>query len=581
MGLGVFIQGMRKIFSFIILLGVVSASSVFPQGKAKPSSQLPQPEPFKISRGGSFAASPSRPVTDAPPSTGQGIDKISDDFAEAIEIIRKNYVNGSTADYNELTKSSITSMLRTLDPHSNYFDADQWNDLMDDQRSEYSGIGATIVNYEKDREIETYIVSTFPDSPAYKANLRFGDKIVAVNGEKASGRSSDVVRDKIRGKGGTTVRLTIERADTRAVETIELRRNRVPQPSIPDAYMLRPGVGYIELSEGFNYTTFDELDTAMKALREQGMRSLILDLRGNPGGIVDQAVKVAEKFLPAGSAIVSQRGRSRLDNRNWRSSNRAAETMPLAVLIDENSASASEIVAGALQDTDRALLIGQKTFGKGLVQSVINLPYGSGLTLTAARYYTPSGRSIQRDYSNVNIYDYFNHKPLPAEQNQNRMAARTVTGRKVFGGDGITPDEAIKEPELTRREAALLDPIFFFSRELATGRVPGFENYRITNRVQYGQRINAGNFPVTDAMLAAFGSYLAKNKFWNIPGLEPKAESGFIKSRLRYGLIMAAFGAVSANQVLIEEDQQVARAVEVLPRAQQLALSARKTIQSQ
>lgn len=573
---------MRKSLSFIILLGVVCASSVFPQTKGKPATQLPPPEPFKISRGGFFSASPSRPVTDPVTNTGQtGADKISSDFSEALDIIRKNHVNGATADYNELTKSSITSMLRTLDPHSNYFDAIQWNELMEDQRSEYFGIGATIVNYEKDREVETYIVSTFPDSPAFKANLRFGDKIVAVNGEKAAGRSSDIVRDKIRGKGGTTVKLTIERADTRAIETIEIRRNRVPQPSIPDAYILRPGVGYIELSEGFNYTTSDELDTAMRALREQGMKSLILDLRDNPGGIVDQAVKVSERFLPSGSAIVSQRGRSRLDNRNWKSTNRFAETLPLAVLIDENSASASEIVAGALQDSDRALLIGEKTFGKGLVQSVISLPYGSGLTLTAARYYTPSGRSIQRDYSNVNIYDYFNHKPLPAAQATTRVAARTITGRKVFGGDGITPDETVKVPELTRREAALLDPIFFFSRELAAGRVAGFENYKIDGRPQYGQRINAGNYPVNDAMLAAFYNYLEKSNSWNIAPWEPKMENAFIKSRLRYGLIMAAFGAVSANQVLIEEDLQVAKAVEVLPRAQQLALSARRTILSQ
>lgn len=568
---------MRKIFSFIILLGVVCATTAFPQTKGKTLTDLPQSEPFKISQGGFFSASPSRPEIDLPVTTGRtGADKIAADFAEALTIIRNNYVDGSNTDYNEITKSSITSMLRTLDPHSNYFDAGEWNEMMEDQRSEYYGIGATIVNYEKDHEIETYIVSTFPDAPASRANLRFGDKILAVNGEKASGNSSDIVRDKIRGKSGSSVRLTVERADTHAVETVEIKRNRVPQPSIPDAYILRPGVGYVQLSEGFNYTTFDELETAMKALREQGMRSLILDLRDNPGGIVDQAVKVAEKFLPTGSAIVSQKGRSRLDNRNWKSTNRTAETMPLAVLVDENSASASEIVAGALQDSDRALLVGEKTFGKGLVQSVISLPYGSGLTLTAARYYTPSGRSIQRDYSQMNIYDYFSHKSLVVDPAQ-RFAARTVTGRKVFGGDGITPDEVVKIQPLSRRESALLDPLFFFSRELASGRVAGFEDYKVTGRVQYGQRINAGNMPVPDALVAAFENYLNKNNTWNIPDWERGSENVFIKSRLRYNLIMAAFGVVSANQVLIEEDPQVAKAVEVLPRAQQLALSARKT----
>jgi carboxyl-terminal processing protease len=295
---------------------------------------------------------------------------------------------------------------------------------------------------------------------------------------------------------------------------------------------------------------------------------------------VDQAVKVAEKFLPAGSAILSQKGRSRLDNRSWKSGNRGAETMPLAVLVDENSASASEIVAGALQDSDRALLIGEKTFGKGLVQSVISLPYGSGLTLTAARYYTPSGRSIQRDYSNINIYDYFGHKPIPAETTQ-RFMARTVTGRKVFGGDGITPDETVKMPELTREQSLLLDPLFFFSRDLAAGKIAGFESYKVIGRVQYGQRINAGNYPVGDDLAGVFENYLGKNKGWNIHGFDMQAERAFIKTRIRYNLIMAAFGVVSANQVLIEEDPQVAKAVEALPRAQQLALSARRTIQNQ
>jgi carboxyl-terminal processing protease len=573
---------MRKSLSLVILLGLLCASGVFPQAKGKTTTQLPQTEPFKIGRGGSFAASSSRPLTETAKAPGASTtEAISSDFSEALAIIRENHVNGAATDYNELAKSSISSMLRTLDPHSNYFDSDEWRELMEDQRSEYFGVGATIVNYEKDHEVDTYIVSTFPDSPASRANLRFADKILAVNGEKMSGKSSDIVRDKIRGKNGTPVRLTIERADTRRQETIEIRRGRVPQPSIPDAYILRPGVGYIELSEGFNYTTFDELEAAMRGLREQGMKSLVLDLRGNPGGIVEQSVKVAESFLPAGAPIVSQRGRSRLDNRSWKSGNMAAETMPLAVLVDENSASASEIVAGALQDSDRALLVGEKTFGKGLVQSVISLPYGSGLTLTAARYYTPSGRSIQRDYSRMNIYDYFSHKSLPPEQGANAVAMRTVTGRKVFGGDGITPDEIVKTPELTRREAALLDPIFFFSREVVSGRVAGFESYKVSGRLQYGQRIDAGNSPVTNELLAAFNRYVEKNKSWNIPGWEAGTENVFIKTRLRYALVMADFGAISANQVLIEEDPQVAKAVEALPRAQQLALSARRTIHHQ
>ena len=169
----------------------------------------------------------------------------------------------------------------------------------------------------------------------------------------------------MRGKKGTIARLTIERAANGKLETVEIRRNRVPQPSIPDAYMIRQGIGYVDMSEGFNYTTLDELNVALTELHKQGMTSLILDLRENPGGILDQAVGVAEKFLPAGSTIVTQRGRFKIDSRIWTSKNPKPENLPLVVLVNEGSASASEIVAGAMQDYDRALIIGEKTFGKG------------------------------------------------------------------------------------------------------------------------------------------------------------------------------------------------------------------------
>jgi carboxyl-terminal processing protease len=567
---------MKKFLSFAIIVFVFGAGVVIPQSKQKNISQLPETEPFKITKGSSFSASRNGTAT---LSAEQNQYNISQDFAEALEVIRKNHVGGNKIDYSELTKASITSMLRTLDPHSNYFDAAEYQELLTDQQSEYFGIGATIANYAKDGKYETFIISTFPESPASKANLRFGDKIIAVNGENVSGKDSSVVRDKVRGKKGTIARLTIERADTHKKEIIEIRRNRVPQPSIPDAYLLRGNTGYIDMSEGFNYTTFDELETALADLRSRGMNSLILDLRDNPGGILDQAVKVAEKFLPAGNTIVTQRGRFKIDNRVWKSGNRQAETMPLVVLVNEGSASASEIVAGALQDYDRALIIGENTFGKGLVQSIINLPYGSGLTLTTAKYYTPSGRSIQRDYSNGNLYDYFLHKGKVAESA--KTPSKTVTGRVVYGGDGITPDELIKSADSNQTEIALLDPLFFFSSELASGRVRGFESYKISNQFQYGQRISSNNFPFSDELFAAFKKFVADEKVWNISAAQIDAEKSYVKSRLRYNLATASYGSVAANQILIEEDSQIARAIEALPRAKQLALAAQKSLQKQ
>ena len=563
----------RRIVCFSLLVSIAAGPA---------TGQLTAPlnksaDPFSITSGSTFSASGGSLNADS--DTGENGEKpsrIAADIREAENIIAAGHIDGRAVKTSELTKAALEGMLRVLDPHSNFYDSSEWEDLLDEQRSGYTGIGASIANFERSGVVDTYILATFPGSPATKSQLRFGDKIVAINGEKMKGKDSDAVRDKIRGATGTTFGLTVERAATNRVETIKIRRNRVPQPSIPDAYILRPGIGYIDLSEGFNYTTSDELDAAMLELKRAGMKSLVLDLRGNGGGIVNQAVKVAEKFLGAGTLILTQRGRSRIDNRVWKSTNTNSDKMPLVVLVDEDTASASEIVAGAFQDDDRALIVGEKTFGKGLVQSVIDLPNGTGLTLTTARYLTPSGRSIQRDYSKIELYDYYNHKSAVAAIDRPYFEARTITDRPVFGGDGIQPDEIVKNDEITQTQVALLDPIFLFSRDLVNGRIAGQENYHAA-AISFGKRITPSDFPVTDSLITAFTEFASKLENGKFPANTLNKSSAFIKLRLRYNIIMASFGSVSANQVLIEDDSQVAIAVETLPRAAQLAQSAAKT----
>ncbi len=562
--------------AYLLLLMSIACGQMAAQLKAPLN---PPAEPFSLKRGSTFSASGGSP--NAASETTKNFSRTSQiaaDISEAEDLIRQNQVDGTKIASSEMTKAALTGALRSLDPHSSFFDPAEWKDLLDEERSGYSGIGATIANYDRGGVSDTYVLSTFPGSPAFKAPLRFGDKVIAINGEKMTGKTSDVVRDKIRGTNGSLLRMTVERAETNRLETIEMHRGRVPQPSIPDAYMLRPGIGYIELSEGFNYTTSEEFDAALQSLKRAGMRSLVLDLRGNGGGIVDQAVKVAEKFLPAGTLVLTQRGRTRIDNRVWKSTNIAAETMPLVVLVDQDTASASEIVAGAFQDNDRAMIVGEKTFGKGLVQSVIDLPGNTGLTLTSARYLTPSGRSIQRDYSKINLYDYYNHTGETGAAAGAYFEARTITDRKVFGGDGILPDENIKAEELTAAQAALLDPLFFFAREVVSGRIAGQESYRAVAGSS-GKRVTPSDLPLNGTLSQAFEAYVKANPSWKIDVRVVRNQAAFIKLRLRYNIVMASFGAVSADQVLIEDDPQVAKAVETLPGAGQLALLAAKARQ--
>lgn len=529
-------------------------------------------EPFSVATGTSFSASPAgRREAPGESAMTSAATRVASDLQQALEVIRSNHLYGNDLNTASVVKSSISGMLGELDPHSTYFDATEFRELLGEQSSEYSGTGSTISNFIKDGRAETYVVATHPDTAASRANLQYGDRIVAVNGNPVSGLASALVRDQVRGPRGSVVQVTVERAATGATEIVEMRRERVFQPSISSFGVIRGQVGYVALSGGFNHTTMTELNHALKELRRRGMRSLVLDLRGNTGGILEQAIEVAEKFLPAGRSIISQRGRYSFDERVWKSLNHSAERLPMVVLVDEQTASASEVVAGALQDNDRALVIGQNTFGKGLVQNVLELPSGGGLTLTTARYYTPSGRSIQRGYEGTGHYDYFHHR---SNANGPRAKARTVTNRPVFGGQGITPDELTEKDGYDSNRAALIDPIFFFVREIINGRSRKFENL-ISSKDQIRQSVIFGTEPIAQDLIPAFREFI-QGQHWSIRKEIVDSEAGFIGRQIKHQLTLAAFGSETAELSLVESDQEVAKAIGALPRAARLAEAAER-----
>jgi carboxyl-terminal processing protease len=506
---------------------------------------------------------------------------IEDDLAEALTVIQDNYVDGNKLDYNNVFKSSITGMLRTLDPHSNYFDRAEFDEFRTDQRSEYFGIGATIGDLRTGAAVNTYIRATFENSPAYRAGLRYGDRIVAIGGESMVGKPYGQVREHLRGPRGTVVKVTVEHLDGRT-ETVEITRDAVPQPSIPEAYMIRPGVGYVAMTGGFNTTTADEFRVALDRLHEQGMQMLILDLRGNGGGLLSQAVRVANTFLKRGQLIVTQKGRVRGSSETYLADNEAPDQSPLVVLVNRGTASASEIVAGAMQDHDRAIIVGENTFGKGLVQIPFPVDYGSALMLTIAKYYTPSGRLIQRDYSNASFYDYYTNGGSYRLENQTTPQtpsgpeSRTDTGRAVYGGGGITPDETIKPRVVTPVQQRLIDPVFAFALEMSRGRVSGFEQYKLQRGIDYRSDLKANEFAVTDALFKAFKDFVAAKGDYKVTAAQLDKERSFVERQLRYELATAVYGTTTAFQVFNFDDPQIIKAIDLLPRARELAQMAQR-----
>jgi carboxyl-terminal processing protease len=332
------------------------------------------------------------------------------------------------------------------------------------------------------------------------------------------------------------------------------------------------GIGYINFERGFNFTSFDEIRAALADLQKQGLTSLILDLRGNPGGLVDQARKITNLFLFRGQPIVTLRGRPQvLPTREEVATNNNPEEFPVVVLINSRSASASEIVAGALQDHDRAVIVGENSFGKGLVQSAFPLSDGSGLWLVTGHFYTPSGRLIQREYNNRSFYDYY-LKRGDKSAVQGTEEKRTDTGRTVYGGGGIQPDVLVKfPPHEVELQRVWVEPVFQFTRGLVAGQITGLTEFKIDRACDHKHRLTQSDYPVTDKVLAAFKNYLRDHKELKADDSRVDKDADWLKRRIRYEVATSAYGEENARAALAEGDVQLQKAIGELPKAKGLA----------
>ena len=512
------------------------------------------------------------PIVSAQDSLAQ--QRLSSDYEKAMEIVRQNYV--TELDSETLTKAAIQGMLKTLDPHSDYMDRKAWQDFNEKQHSQYFGIGSTIIT----RNRMTFVQEPFKDSPASRAGLRYGDQIVAVDGKDTSSWESGRVRNLLIGPRGTQVTVTVKRLGVAEPIKSTITRDGIYLPSIPNVYMVKPGIGYIGLTRNFQATTGEELTRAMAELREKGADKFILDLRGNGGGYLDQAIRVADKFLQRGQTIVSVKGRpGRNNDTDAIAESGATENFPLVVLTDRSTASASEIVAGAIQDHDRGLIIGEPSFGKGLVQRIFPLSSGGALTLTIAHYYTPSGRLIQRDYSNGSLFEYYYRRNAGGDSTPPKKPSeerKTDLGRTVYGGGGIEPDIKVESPDyITPVQGRLLfNGVFMFVRDLVSGQVAGHPEFKV-NGLEYDHKLKPNEFTVTDDVLKSFREFAAKfykdNPDYGITPANIEENIVWIRKQIREEVLTAAYGIDKARQGQADLDVALQRAIAEMPNAADLS----------
>jgi carboxyl-terminal processing protease len=497
----------------------------------------------------------------AGPALGQGEATAESDirlglqsFAKVYALVEQNFADPVSPDQT-IYNGAITGMLRTLDPHSNFLDPKTYQLLQQDQRGRYYGVGMEI-SMDGSKVIVT---EPFPGSPALRAGVRRGDSVVEIDGEGVQGLNSAQVADRLKGPRGTQVQLAVSREGVEKPISFTVTRDGISRSDV-DAFWVKPGIAYLRIRSFTNQNTGLEVEEKFREFGEDNVKGLILDMRGNQGGLVSEAVRVGGRFLQKGQTVVSHRGRASAEQ-VFRATGQAAErNYPIVVMVDRYSASASEIVAGALQDHDRAWVIGESTFGKGLVQAQFPLSEGAALLLTIARYYTPSGRLIQRDYEHMSFIDYYYRR---GESRNLQDEKFTDTGRAVYGGNGIAPDEkleAAKSTDFQRRVWRVFGPLSFFH----------FANAWLSGR---NPEVPEGWRPDEEAM-QSFQDFL-KRKEIPFTAAEFDENRNWVAEQIRTELYTRAFDRRRAERARMEDDPQVHRAIASLPTAQGLMNEAR------
>ena len=488
-------------------------------------------------------------------------------FTRVYSVVEQNYADPVSPDraiYGPANSGigAIPGMLRTLDPHSNFFDPRAFQQLREDQEGKYFGVGMTIQQrLNKIGKLTTVVVLPLPGSPAFRAGLRPGDTITAVDGKATDGLTTAQVADMLRGPKGTSVHVSISREGSDTVLEFAITRDEISKRSVDEAFMIKPGVAYVHIAS-FSETTNDELSEALNTFEHNDLKGMVLDLRNNPGGLLQEAVDVSDHFLDKNQLIVYHYGRRSKEKRYTAMKGEGREEYPIVVLINRQTASAAEIVTGALQDHDRALVMGEPSFGKGLVQTVYPLSEHAGLALTTARYYTPSGRLIQRDYANVSLYDYYYHpEATPAVRGEVRL---TDGGREVYGGGGITPDIEASDPKPNPVEEKLSSHGVFFDFGKAYLGV-----HQTVPR----------DFQVDEVVLGEFKHRLESTGL-QLSDQDIQDNLEFIKHRIRLQLIGVIYGENEAQRISIENDPVVHKAIDSLPQAAQLLANAKRYIAS-